>query len=197
MLPDVDSPPPPRILLLHIVVTAFTLGYLFVFFWTTVPQFRPASADAEILESPYWQMVERQVSSTESKNTENILKFFAWTSILVFVAFLGVFGLVMVAQGSETALGEFRAQRMAITLAIGVGLFQLWYFARAILGVMSIYRDKHRFQKALFRAVSGKLDLWQHLALFKLAILRLGTTLIPIVGLLGLLSFLASLSPNF
>jgi MinD-like ATPase involved in chromosome partitioning or flagellar assembly len=191
------EPAPPRFLLLHLLVTPLALVYLFVFFWTTVPQLRPTPLSAGILASPYWQIVERQVSSTESKNTENILKFFAWTSILVFAGFAVLVAYEVVWELTETSIGEDRAERAAITLGLAIGVFQLWYFARAILGVMSIYQDKHRFQKALFRAVSPNLDPWQHLALFKLAVLRLGASLIPILTILGVLLVIAAMIPEF
>jgi hypothetical protein len=61
---------------------------------------------------------------------------------------------------------------------------------------MAIYRDKHKFQKALFHAISSTLDPWQRLELLKLAVLRFGTTLIPIVAVLGLIVLFPSFLPG-
>lgn len=46
---------------------------------------------------------------------------------------------------------------------------------------MFLYRDKHRFQKALFREVGARLTVWQRVTLAKLLVLRAGTTATPLL----------------
>jgi hypothetical protein len=67
---------------------------------------------------------------------------------------------------------------LTILILMGAAIFCAitWYFLKAVFGLVFIYRDKYRFQKALFRAVAPKLGLWQRLSLSKLLVMRVGTS---------------------
>ncbi len=138
----------------------------------------------------YRNKVEKVVISNEYKNTQYILKFFAWVSILYAAALIAVAGaLIHDAFKSSThhpnawqevteGLG-YTSFLYVVLVAVVAPL--LWYPIRALFGLMFLYRDKHRFQKALFRAVSPKLTLWQRLTLARLFILEVASSIIPLL----------------
>ncbi len=152
----------------------------------------------------YRRKIERVVISYEQKNIQYILKFFAWFSTLLALGLLvgAMFSIhdYLHESSHPTAVKEL-AQSIATThmLSVIAYLFAtatlaplLWYPLRATFGLMFIYREKHRFQKALFKAVSPNLSLWQRMSLLKLLVLRIGTTFIPAILVIWVL-FLAVL----
>jgi hypothetical protein len=160
---------------------------------------------AKLRKRRYRNKVEKVVISNEYKNTQYILKFFAWVSILYAVALI-VAAVVLVHEKfkSPTHPNFFREfveghAYTSLFYVILVALFAplLWYPMRALFGLMFLYRDKHRFQKALFQAVSPKLTLWQRLTLARLLILRLASSIIPLLLLVyavGLVIFFLGLA---
>ncbi len=131
----------------------------------------------------YRKKVERVVVSYEHKNTQAILKSFAWLSTLYTLALIVLAGgwIHDVLFSSHTPAWQEAMGYTTALFILAVVLLApiLWYPLRAIFGLMFLYRDKHRFQKALFRSISPKLTLWQRLTLAKLFILRIGTSIIP------------------
>lgn len=161
-----------------------------------VPRFRLGRTYKPLakFEKPrYRKRVERVVISYEQKNIQYILKFFAWFSTLLAVGLLiatpvWVHDYVKESSHPNAAqeiLQNIGAGHIVLFLSYLVGTATLspllWYPMRATFGLMFLYRDKHRFQKALFRAIGSKLSLWQRLSLAKLFILRVGTTFIPAI----------------
>jgi hypothetical protein len=129
------------------------------------------------------------VVSNEYKNTQYILKLFAWLSILYGIVLLAVAGALLhdalKGAGHPNALQEI-AKGQAWTsffyvLLVVILAPLLWYPTRALFGLMFLYRDKHKFQKALFHAISPKLTLWQRLTLARLFLLRMATSIIPAI----------------
>ncbi len=150
----------------------------------------------------YSERVQRVVISYEQKNTQYILKFFAWFStalailLVVVTVAVTISGLTAETKGhsaksvvQEVATGHVLVMLYSF-LAAFTALPLFWYPLRAIFGLMFLYRDKHRFQKALFRAVSSKLSLWQRLSLAKLLLLRIGTAIIPVFTVVWVVSII-------
>lgn len=133
----------------------------------------------------YMRKVERIVVSNESKNTTSVMKFFAWFSTLYAIALI-VFIPVAIALSIRPTWAEYFIVSSPKLYLVPIILFGVaitvpiaWYGFKAIFGLMFFYRDKHKFQKALFRLVTPKLTLWQRLSLAQLFFLRIGTSIIP------------------
>ena len=152
---------------------------------------------AKFSKPKYRRKVQRTVVSYEHKNIESILKFYAWFSTLYTIAVIGALavGAGMVAYEAarpqtqnelETILAKYGGVLgpVSIIIAVVLGVPILWYSLRSMFGLMFVYRDRHRFQKALFRAVSPSLSLWQRLSLVKLLMLRVGTSILPVLVVL-------------
>jgi MinD-like ATPase involved in chromosome partitioning or flagellar assembly len=131
----------------------------------------------------YKKKVERMVVSYEFKNMSSILKFFVWGSVVYLIFLVGGF-LLLVGLGTQKILGDVIELILEI-FVIAIFTVGVWFFIRASFGLMFHYRDKHKFQKRLFRAISPVLTLWQRLALIKLLMLRIVTTIVVacIVGI--------------
>lgn len=142
----------------------------------------------------YCRKIERVVVSYEHKNTQYILLSFAWISSLLALALMILGGISIhdgwhehFAPGHESAFTELKNVAEAhfiLVLVFAAVMFVtplVWFPLRAIFGLMFLYRDKYRFQKALFRAISPQLSFWQRLSLAKLLILRVGTSVIPLM----------------
>ena len=124
----------------------------------------------------YMRKIERLVISNEFKNTGYILRFFAWASTL-FVIAIPIF-IPLAYKGEKGDWGLLNHPLFLFLLGV-IGGAAMWYFLRAIFSLMFLYRDKYKFQKALFRAVSSKLTFWQRFSLSKLLIMRIGTSILP------------------
>ena len=152
--------------------------------WTGADSYRPLSRfDSE----KYRRKVERTVVSQEHKNTRAILVFFTWTCVLSAALFILLVTLATAAGFISGDLENPDVEVLGDAIGIGVGVIFIaavfpmtWYFLRAVFGLMAYYRDRHRFERALYRSISpGGLTVWQRLALTKLLALRVGTTVLP------------------
>jgi len=144
----------------------------------------------------YRRRVERRVISNECKNTNAILRFYGWFSTVMGLFCLALFAyLIVEALVNSERLKLFQEGKLWSTLIVVYVvtlLVMLWYFMKAQFGLMFLYRSKHKYQKALFRALSRRLTPWQRIALAKSLILRIGTSIMPclcvLYGLLTLFS---------
>ena len=129
---------------------------------------------ARLEKDRYRRKTERAVVSHESRNTRNVVTSFAWLSTLlvVYLPFSIAWILLDTSEFVDATLG-------LVALASALPFF--WYSTLAVLGLMFYYKNKHQFQRELFRAVSSRLTLWQRLSLFRLLILRIGTTFVPLL----------------
>ncbi len=132
----------------------------------------------------YKKKVERTVVSYEFKNMSSILKFFVCATVL-YIFFMIIYMSQMLLMGSLESKGALPI--LYIILTVFVVVVGLWYYAKAIFGLKSLYKDKHIFQRRLFRAVSPRLTLWQRIALAKLLMLRIATAIIPYFLIGGLI----------
>ena len=152
--------------------------------WIEANSYRPLT---RFDSGRYRRRIERRVVSNEHRNTRAILAFFTWVCVLSAALFI----LSMSADiAAGWMSGDFYEPDMDVLgepflIAVGAivigAIFPLsWYFLRAVLGLMAYYKDRHRFERALYRSISpGGLTVWQRLALTKLLALRIGTTVLP------------------
>lgn len=134
----------------------------------------------------YRRKIQKIVVSNELRNTRTVLIFFAWVSSLYAIFLVGLIPF-LIASAVWPAWGKTFGETLetqpylALLIAVGAGAFLsfFWYSIKAIFGLMFLYRDKHKFQKALFKSINPQLTIWQRLSLAKLLVLRIGTSIIP------------------
>jgi MinD-like ATPase involved in chromosome partitioning or flagellar assembly len=140
----------------------------------------------------YLEKVQKTVISNQAKNRNYIVNAFAWGSTL-FLLFLIIYVpiLMFIPDLFFESTGFIY---LSSTVSVAVSLPFLWYIMRANFGLMFYFRDKYKFQKHLFGAITSHLSLWQKLSLLKLFILRAGTSFIPFFMILYLLIFVTYFS---
>ena len=121
--------------------------------WSGTDSYRPlARFDTE----KYRRKVERTVISQEHKNTRAILVFFTWTCVLSASLFVLLVTLVIIAGVISGDLENPDVDALGDVVLIGLSVILItaifpmaWYFLRAVFGLMSFYRDRHWFERAL------------------------------------------------
>lgn len=134
----------------------------------------------------YREKIEKTVISNQAKNRNYIVNAFAWGSTLFLLSLL-IYIPVLVFFQEMIYNGNFFYLLAMVALAVSLPFF--WYIMRANFGLMFYFRDKYKFQKALFGAINSKLSLWQRFSLLKLFILRVGTSFIPFFMIIYVIFF--------
>jgi len=140
----------------------------------------------------YTRKIERIVTSNEFKNKNYVLKFFVWTIASYSTLIVSYAPLVINNKSINSILGKI-PKSVISTLGYVFGLVIFaptgYYFFRGLFGLSFLYRDKYKFQKALFQAIHKRLVLWQRLSLAQLISIRILTTIFA-YGIVLALSFL-------
>jgi MinD-like ATPase involved in chromosome partitioning or flagellar assembly/uncharacterized membrane protein len=143
----------------------------------------------------YRMKLERLVISEGAKNTRLIITTFALLSCLVFYAImLAIVGLVgfYLTGGHSDPFALFDNRFVASIQAL-LGFVLLFYVIRGAFGLMRYYREQYRFQRALVKALAKPPSLSQRIGLARLLLLRIGTTIGPVIVILYLLLLSPSL----
>lgn len=131
----------------------------------------------------YRRKIENIVTSNEYKNTQSVVFFAGWSSTCYavgVVTLIPIIGALYLFEKQTLAftrdLNMWPMKEVLVSIGGGVLVVLTWYFFRSAFGLMFIYISRHKFQKALFRALEKKLTFLQRLSLAKLLLLRMGTS---------------------
>ena len=135
------------------------------------------------------EKIKKMVRSRYQKGIDAVMNFAGWSSILVLVWIVILFGAAFELFSNDTELGSAFLGSLGVMGFLSF-LWLFWLMFRATVGVMGHFRDKHVYQKNLLKQQRHPASLWQVLSLLTSFSLRWTTTIgLWVIGPLGFLGF--------
>jgi len=136
----------------------------------------------------YRRKVERTMVSEEAANSRVIIVTYALLSCVYALVMLAAVTAGIVAIAKPVNVTSF-LQKAATNNIVKIGLMVsagiiFAYTTRSGFGLMRYYGNRYRLQRALLLAIGKSLTLWQRISLARLFMLKVGTTVGPILFIL-------------
>jgi hypothetical protein len=132
------------------------------------------------------QKITKNITSYQAKNIRSIIQTYALVSCLYFfaiiIAFIAVAGIGL--YGDQTLPSKMLHNFYVTTPVIIIVLIIAFFIIRSTFGLMHYYRDEYQFRRALIRAIGKGPNIGQRIALARLLLLRIATTVGSIIAIL-------------